>query len=132
MKKKEMILSALEKMGYSPEVDEEGDILFCYQMKTIYVLIGDEEESYISVMFPQFYEIEEGEETLILAICNKMTRDLKMVKVYIDQTFKNVTASCEFFYANEEGLEQNIHYSLRMLGLVRSIFTKNIEELSED
>ena len=132
MKKKELILKTLEKMGYSPEVDNDGDIMLHYQMKTIYVMTGDEEEPYISIMLPQFHEIEEGKETLVLAVCNKMTRKLKLVKVYIDQTFKNVTATCEFFYANEESLEQNLRNSLQMLGVVRTVFRSDMAELSDE
>ena len=104
--KKEMILRVLEKMGYKPEIDNDGDIQLRYQMKTIFVLTGDEDEQYISVMLPQFHEIADGEEALVLAVCNKMTRELKLAKVYVDQTFKNVSATCEFFYSNEEALEQ--------------------------
>jgi len=132
MSKKELILKTLEKMGYSPEVDNDGDIMLCYQMKHIYVMTGDEEEPYVSVMLPQFHEIDEGQETLVLAVCNKMTRELKLAKVYIDQTFKNVTATCEFFYANEDSLEQNLCNSLQMLGVVRIVFRNNLAELSED
>ena len=131
MNKKELILKTLEKMGYSPELDSDGDIMLHYQMKAIYVLTGDEDEPYISMMLPQFHEIDEGKETLVLAVCNKMTRELKLVKVYIDQTFKNVTATCEFFYANEESLEQNLRNSLKMLGVVRTVFRNDIAELSE-
>ena len=90
MNKKELILKTLEKMGHSPEVDNDGDIMLHYQMKAIYVMTGDEDEPYISMMLPQFHEIEDGNETLVLAVCNKMTRELKLVKVYIDQTFKSV------------------------------------------
>lgn len=132
IKKKELILSTLEKMGYSPEVDNDGDIKLLYQMKTIYVMTGDEEEPYISMMLPQFHEIEDGQETMVLAVCNKLTRELKLAKVYVDQTFKNVTATCEFFYANNEALEQNLRNSLQMLGVVRTVFRKDLDELSED
>ena len=132
MKKKEMIMATLEKMGYSPEVDNDGDIKLLYQMKTIYVMTGDEEEPYISMMLPQFHEIEDGQETMVLAVCNKLTRELKLAKVYVDQTFKNVTATCEFFYANNEALEQNLRNSLQMLGVVRTVFRKDLAELSED
>lgn len=131
MSKKELILKTLEKMGFSPEMDNDGDIMLCYQMKHIYVMTGDEDEPYVSVMLPQFHEIDEGQETLVLAVCNKMTRELKLAKAYIDQTFKNVTATCEFFYANEESLEQNLRNSLQMLGVVRTVFRNNLEELSE-
>ena len=132
MKKKELILKTLEKMGYSPEVDNDGDIMLHYQMKTIYVLTGDEEDPYISTMLPQFHEVEEGQETLVLAVCNKMTRELKLAKVYIDQTFKNVTATCEFYYANEESLEQNLRNSLQMLGVVRTVFRNDMAELADE
>ena len=132
MNKKELILKTLEKMGHNPEVDNDGDIMLHYQMKTIYVLTGDEEEPYISMMLPQFHEVEEGQETLVLAVSNKMTRELKFAKVYIDQTFKNVTATCEFYYANEESLEQNLRNSLQMLGVVRTVFRNNMADLAEE
>ena len=32
MTKKELIMSTLEKMGYNPELDGDGDIMFRYQM----------------------------------------------------------------------------------------------------
>lgn len=132
MTKKEQVMATLEKMGYRPELDNDGDILLRYQMKSIFVLTGDEDDSYVSVMLPQFHEIEEGKETLVLAVCNKMTRELKLAKVYVDQTFKNVSATCEFYYVNEESLEQNLRQSLQLLGVVRTVLRKNMDELSED
>ena len=60
MSKKELILKTLEKMGYSPEVDNDGDIMLCYQMKQSYVMTGNEEEPYVSVMLPQYQESDEG------------------------------------------------------------------------
>ena len=132
MNKKELIMKTLEKMGYSPEIDNDGDIMLHYQMKTIYVLTGDEEDPYISMMLPQFHEVEEAQETLVLAVCNKMTRELKLAKVYIDQTFKNVTATCEFYYANEESLEQNLRKSLQTLGVIRTVFRKDMAELADE
>lgn len=56
MNKKELILKTLEKMGYSPELDGDGDIMLHYQMKAIYVLTGDEDEPYVSMMLPQFQD----------------------------------------------------------------------------
>lgn len=132
MNKKELIIQILEKLGFKPEVDEDGDIKVRYQMKSIYVFVGDEEDSYVAVLLPQFHEIEDGEETLVLATCNKMTRELKLAKVFVDHTFKNVSASCEFYYANEESLGHSLDKSLQMLGIVRSQFRKNKTELSEE
>lgn len=131
MTKKELIMSTFEeKMGYCPEVDEDGDIRVAYQLKTIYVMTGDEDEQYVSVMLPQFHEIEDGKETLALAVCNKMTRELKFAKVYVDQTFKHVTATCEFFYSGKKSLTQNLEKSLELLGVVRTVFRNDMEEFS--
>lgn len=131
MNKKEQLMSMLQGMGYRPEYDEDGDIRIVYQMKHVCFLIQEgDEENYLSVMLPQFVDIEEGEESLSLAICNKMTRELKLAKVYVDHTFKAVTGVCEFFYANEEALEYCIKMSLRTIGVLRSLYIKNKKELS--
>ena len=130
MTKKEMILEAIETLGYKPHVDDDDDICVRYQMKSIFFMTGQEEEQYVSVILPQFYEVNEGEETLSLAVCNKVTRDLKLVKVYIDQTLKSVTASCEFFYTDMESLKNNVEHALNILGMVRSAFHKAKAEFS--
>ena len=130
MTKKEMILEAIETLGYKPHVDDDDDICVRFQMKSIFFMTGQEEEQYVSVILPQFYEVNEGEETLSLAVCNKVTRDLKLVKVYIDQTLKSVTASCEFFYTDMESLKNNVKHVLNILGMVRSVYHKTKADFS--
>lgn len=124
MTNRELIMEVLENLGYQPRVDEEDDIFIRYQMKTIFFMTRNENEPYVSVVLPQFADVEEGEETLTLGVCNKMSRDLKIAKVYIDQTLKNVSASFEFFYTDQQSLENNVEYALKILGMVRTIFYK--------
>ena len=130
MTKKEMILEAIESLGYKPHVDDDGDICVRFQMKSIFFLTGQEDEKktesqqYISPILPQFSEVTEGEETLTLAVCNKVSREVRLAKVYIDQTLKSVTASCEFFYTDMESLKNNVEHALNILGMVRSAFHK--------
>lgn len=131
MTKKELFFSVLQKLGYNPTLDDEGDLVIRYQLKNIWVMVSGDDEPYVSVILPQFHEIEEGDETLVLASCNRVTRDVKLVKVYIDQTLKNVTASCEFYYTDEKSITLGLSNSLRLLGMVRSYFRKTILELSE-
>ena len=50
--KKEMILEAIESLGYKPHVDDDGDICVRFQMKSIFFLTGQEEEQYISAILP--------------------------------------------------------------------------------
>ncbi len=131
MTKKELVLKILEELGYTPQEDNDGDIMVRYQMKNIFAIIGEEDEKYMALMLPQFSEIEEGKEMLALATCNKVTRELKLGKVYIDQTFKNISATCEFFYTDEESLKYNIDRSLHILGFVRTIYRNTETEMAE-
>lgn len=131
MTKQEIVASALEALGYKPQKDNDGDLLIRYEMKSFYVMGTLSEDNFLSVIFPQFYEFEEREVTKVLAACNKLTRDIKLAKVYIDQTFKNVTASCEFFYNDEENMNVCLEKSLEILGLVRSGFVKTIRTFGE-
>ena len=130
MNKKELIFETLKKMGYSPEWDEDGDIALRYQLKKLYVLTNDDDEPYISVIMPQFHEIEEGTEPLVLATCNKLTRELKMMKVVVDEDFKQVSATNEFYYAGEEGLTLSMRHALELTGVVRSLFRHVMNDLS--
>lgn len=131
MTKTEQIMKAVERLGFVPELDEAGDVKFNFQMKTIYVLVGIEEEQYICMLLPQFREIEEGEDLPFMVACNKMTRDLKVVKVFVDHTFKYVTASYEFYYSDEGALAIGMRNALEVMGVVRTIFRKELESLQE-
>lgn len=126
-----MILEAVGSLGYKPTVDDDGDIRVRYQMKNIFFMTGSEEEQYVTAILPQFQEVNEGEEALALAVCNKVNRDTKLAKVYIDQTFKSVSASCEFFYTDMESLKNNVEYTLVILGMVRSAYYNAREEFVE-
>lgn len=117
-----MIVKVLDEMGFKLHEDEDGDLMFRYQMKNIYTVIGDESEQYLVLVMPQFCELEDGEEHVALAVCNKMTRELKLAKVYVDHTFKNVSASCEFYYTDDNSLKTNIENGLNVLGIVRTFY----------
>lgn len=131
MNKKELIVKVLEDMGLTPREDEDGDLVFRYQMKELFALVGDESEQYIVLIMPQFCEIEDGEEPIALATCNKITRELKLIKVYVEPTFKSVTANSEFYYTDEESLKNNIEQSLRILGVVRTQYRNTKREFME-
>ena len=133
MKKKEIIQDILTKFGYRPEIDSDGDIKIVYQLKNIYVITrGDEEDHYVTVLLPQFRRVEEDDKMLELVVCNKITRDLKLAKVFFDTDFTTVSASCEFFFTDEASMEKSLFHSLQVLGIVRSLFRKEKEYLATD
>lgn len=125
MTKQDMVVSVLQSLGLKPKIDDEGDVFVRYQMKTFYVMgTNSDDEDYLVVVFPQMYEIDEGEETKVLAACNKTTREIKLAKVYIDQSLKNVSASCEFYYNDEESLKVCLDKAIDILGMIRISFIK--------
>ena len=104
-----------------------------YQLKLLLFLTqDDDEEHFVNVTLPQFSSVPEGQELLYLAACNKLTRETKMAKVFIDHTLKNITATCEFFFDDEETLEKNIIRALRILSIMRTAYHDCIKEMSEE
>lgn len=132
MTKKEHIMAALRRMGFEPKIDEDGDIKMKLEIKTVYFFVDDtDEEPFVSVSMPQFMSIKEGEDMKYLAACNKMTRSTKLVKVFVDQTFQSVSATCDFYYTSLKGLASNIETVLRILGVTRKAYQNCLNELSD-
>lgn len=133
MTNKEQIYSVLERLGYKPQYDDDGDILMRYQLKHLFFLTqDDDEEHFVNITLPQFSSVPEGQELLYLAACNKLTRETKMTKIFIDHTFNNITATCEFFFEDEKDLEKNIIRALRILGIMRTAYHDCIKEMSDE
>ena len=83
-------------------------------------------------MLPRYFDIKEGDESLTLAVCNKMNRELKVVKTYLDENFKNVTSVCEFYYTDDSSLEDGIEKALQVLGVIRTIYRRTVDDFSVD
>ncbi len=127
-----MIKSALESLGYTPQVDVDGDLWLCYQMKTFYFAEEDTEYGqFVTAVLPQFYEFDDSDAIRILAACNKLNRELRLAKFFVNNTFDGVSATCEFYYEDECALKQNLRCSIAALGMIRTTFLKVLRELSD-
>ncbi len=122
MTKTEAILDSLTAQGVRAKVDSDGDIMIRYQLKMFYIPVGDDDDPYVTVIYPRLHEFKEDEEQLMLLTCNKVSCDIRMLKVYTDLINKSVNASCEFYYTDQDSLHENLRHSLRLLGVVRSTF----------
>ena len=131
--KKDLIINAIREIGYNPQIDDDGDIFFRFQMKIIFIMSSnDDEDKYASALLPQFAEVDEENVLLNLAACNKVTRETKMAKVFIDQTLKNISASCEFFFTDEDSLKTNLIHSLNILAMIRTVYNNTLTEFSQE
>lgn len=123
-------MKVLKDMGYEPELDSDQDIRLCMEMKELYFFMPDEEEEcYVNIVLPQFTGIKEGKEILALATCNIMTRDMKLLKVYVEKNHESVSASCEFIYTDEDSLKQNIVSSIEVMSIVKTLYRRKYAEL---
>ena len=128
MDAKQTAISFIQELGYKAEIDSDGDVMLLYQLKTFYIII-DEDRQHAIIMYPHVGDMEEEKVAQTLAVCNKLTRQIKFCKTYIDANFQNVVSQCEFYYTDEESLKLNINHGLEVLGFIRSQFRKEMAEL---
>ena len=82
MKTTEMVMKFLKEQGFCPVVDEDnGNIIFKYQMSTFIFFNNDEDEEFFQLAFPNVYEFEEQNRELVLEAANKVNCSLKVAKV---------------------------------------------------
>ena len=130
--KKQMVMDVVESLGYRPQMDDEGDIYLRFEMKNIYILTGEEDDRYVMVLLPQSVDVEQGQEGMAFAICNRITREYKVLKAYVDRSLRSVSACCELFYTDEESLTQNIAHSFKLIGIARSTYKSIMRECTEE
>lgn len=130
MTKKELIMKLIEGMGYTAVLDEDGDVVVVFQMKTIYFMTSDDEDEHgFSVLFPNVASLNEGEGILNLSACDAVNRRLRFVKMFIDNEHGCVVANCDFFYTDDACLKMNVEYALHVLAITRSMYTNVLDEL---
>lgn len=126
--KKEIVKNAFEALGYTLKEDEDGDLFLRYELKTVYVMGTEHDDDFISLLLPHTYSIDKDDDiTAIMLVCNKLTRDFKVAKFFLDESLENVNVSCEFYYSDEQNLKNNIEHSLDMVGIASSRFRLTLE-----
>lgn len=134
MNKQELVMDTLKQMGYRPSIDADGDIKFRYKMHSYYAQFCDKEEndhSFISLLLPNIASAEEEQIPKMLLICNKANRQLKLVKMCLDENLSHLHASCEFFYRDQDSLRECLEQSLKILSIMPVWVYECYRELSE-
>ena len=130
MELKQKIQDVLSKMEIKWQLDEDDKLFFRYQMKTIYVGCNDKDHL-VSLVLYKFIRVQENEILPAILTCNKMTRESKLLKVFLEQSLQFVSASFEFYYTGQKSLETNLWHSIKMLEVVNTYFKKTTEELAK-
>ena len=84
MKTTEMVMDFLKEQGFCPKVDEDnGNIVFKYQMCTFIFINNDEDEEFFQLAFPGIFDITEENRELAIEAANKVNSSVKVAKVII-------------------------------------------------
>lgn len=130
MSKKEFVCEAIQRLGFKPEIDEDGDVFFFFQMKKLFVVIGEEEEPMVSVVHPIVAELDgEDDVSLAMAVINRVNRSRWLSKLYLDRSFEYVSATVDFIYHDEHSFDFCFKKALDNLKCVKRYYNKTKSEL---
>ena len=116
----------LRSEGFSPVVDDDGDVRFKFEGRTYY-LIGDASDDEYFRLFHVAWTVDPGTEERCRRIAHELTRDLKVVKVFV--TGSVVVGSVVAFYQPISGYEPLL---LRLLGVCQLAASRFREAMLND
>ncbi len=105
----------LKGEGYSPEVDNDGDLHFKYEGRTYFILIQDNDPGFFRLVLPGIWSIDdEQERAAVEHACVVATATTKVAKVFPVET--RVWGSVELFISPPEQFKAVFTRSLQALG----------------
>ncbi len=87
----------LRQKGYTPEIDEDGDVVFRDGKNVFVIIIEENDTQFFRLIFPNFWPIESEEERQKARVAAEhVNHKIKVVKCYIQRD--NVCAAIEAFF----------------------------------
>ncbi|GLW64028.1 hypothetical protein Arub01_22720 [Actinomadura rubrobrunea] len=119
-------MNLLQKEGFRPEVDDDGDIVFKFEGGWYYIFPG-EDDMYFHLIYPNFWPIESEEERArALLAANEATRETKVAKVFLAGNGENVWATAELFCGDPSAVEPVLNRCLRAIGAAVHMFREKM------
>ncbi|MBQ3732339.1 MAG: YbjN domain-containing protein [Bacteroidales bacterium] len=126
MKTSEMVLNYLKEQGLCPQVDDDGDIIFKYQMLTFIYFENDEDEKFFRLALPGIYDVTEDNRISVLEAANEVNKRLKVAKVFIPNN--DVWVSAETLMDDTPELDDFVPRILNILLGSRQTFYEIVNE----
>lgn len=83
MKTSEKVFEYLKEQGFCPKIDDDGDIIFKYQMCNFCLIGDDDDENFFGLVLPEIFEVTDDNRIAVLEAVNELNRKIKVVKAYI-------------------------------------------------
>ncbi len=109
----DLIKKIITDEGYKVEEEEIDEFITVrYQLNSIHVC-PTADVRFVSVILPNFAEVNEENYPKVVMCCNKLNEELKQVKLFtINDT---IIAAYEFFFMEEEDLAFHIEQAMHCL-----------------
>lgn len=120
----QLMLQFLKDQGLQPHVQDDGDILFKYQMMTFIYFASHEDINYFRLGLPFIYEFSEETRPVILAAANKLNCMAKCAKFVV--TDDNVWITVDTLLDSTPKLEDFVPRLLELLIAIRQEFYKEL------
>jgi hypothetical protein len=122
-----MYVNYLQKEGYVPEIDSDGDVRFKKEGKTYFIAVDDRDLEFFRIVLANIWEIETEEEYLkVLIACDGATASTKVAKAHTVRS--NVWISTEVFVATPEDFEGVFKRCLSAIGTCKDKFVEKMNE----
>ena len=114
----------LKQEGLMPEVMDNNNIIFKYQMRTFMYVENDEDASFFQLMMPAIYDVTDDNRDAVLVAANNITKGYKIVKCVVMDN--DVWLSAETLLDSSPQLEDIVPRFLELLINVQQAFYNEI------
>lgn len=111
-----LYVTYLTEEGYTPQVDSDGHIVFEFDGGTYYISVYADDPEYFRLIYPNFWPINSPVERARAYIAaDRVNRECKLVKVYLESQGKQVSAEIEEFFDHSDRLRLMFRRALQSL-----------------
>ncbi len=121
----QLVVDFLRQQGFCPEIDENQNVFFKYQMTNFIFLNNDSDEEFFQLVMPGIYDVTEENREVVLEVCNKVTLGIKVCKAVVQG--ENVNLYFEIFLDSTPNVADIIPRALRALEASRREFYESIK-----
>ncbi len=124
-KRAQMYFDYLRNEGYTPVIDDDGDVKFKREGMTYYILVPDTDEEFFRIVFPNFWSIDsERDRAKVEQAALHATAETKVAKVFPvkDDTW----ATIELFCSPPEAFRAVFPRSMRALSAAVDTFVEKM------
>lgn len=121
-----LVKEIIQSWKYKVVEDDGEHIIIRYQMNVIHICPNEEDETFVSILLPNFDDVTDENYSDIVMRCHRLNEKLKQVKFY---TINDVIiAASEFFYMEKEDLAFQMRLALSNL-IAAKVSYRNLDNL---